>query len=388
MRISAVFLVILLSGSVARAQEINPEELFQQAEQAQQSGNAELAVQKYQELIQAHPEVVAAHANLGIVLVSLGRFDDAITQYYIALASAPDNPPLRLDLALAYYKKGDFAAAAAHLAALQKQSPTDVRIATLLGKCQVQLGLIAQAIALLQPFENDNADNIDLEWALGSAMLRAGDNLEGVKRIQKVAERGQNAEAYQLAANIYLGLTFFDKAKEDAQAVLRLNPKSPKAHVVLGMIDDFAGDPMAAAEEYQKALDIDVNDMQARVQLASALYAQHKLQEARQQANRVLAAAPDAYGALFIIGEVEMAEGNLSDALRDLETVTKQSPNWIQPHVQLSSLYFRLKRAADGEREKAIVDQLRDQEQKRRTQAQVISPHVAPQIISPELPRQ
>ena len=387
MRFFATFLILLFSAGVGWAQEISPEELFNQAQQAQQSGNATLAIQKYQELIQVHPEVVAAHANLGVVLVSVGRYDDAITQYYIALASAPDNPPLRLDLALAYYKKGDFAAAAAHLAALQKQSPTDVRIATLLGKCQVQLGLISEAIALLQPFEKDNADKLDLEWTLGSAMLRAGENLEGVKRIQKVAERGQNPEAYQLAANIYLALTFFDQAKQDAQAVLRINPKSPKAHVVLGMIDDFAGDASGAADEYQKALDIDANDLQARVQLASALYAQHKLDEARQQANRVLAAVPDAYGALFIIGEVEMAEGKLTDALKHLETVTKQNPDWIQPHVQLSSLYFRLQRPADGQRQKAIVDQLREQEQKRRTQAQVISPHVAPQIVSPELPQ-
>src|SRR5205807_2965503 len=108
------------------------------------------------------------------------------------------------------------------------------------------------------------------EWALGTAMLRSGENLEGVKRIQKVADQAQNADAYQLAANVYLGLTFFDNARRDAEAVLRLNPKSPKAHIVLGMIDDFAGDANSAAEEYQKALEIDPNDRSEEHRLNSS----------------------------------------------------------------------------------------------------------------------
>jgi outer membrane protein assembly factor BamD (BamD/ComL family) len=60
------FLVImaLFCGAKVCAQEPNPEQLFRDAQQAQQSGNNELAVQKYQELLTAHPEVVAARANL------------------------------------------------------------------------------------------------------------------------------------------------------------------------------------------------------------------------------------------------------------------------------------------------------------------------------------
>jgi len=388
MRLPVSLAGVLLCASLAGAQETSPEDLFNQAHQAQQSGKNELAVQKYKELIQIHPEVVAAHANLGVVLVSLGRYDEAIAEYHVALTEAPSSPPLVLDLALAYYKKGDFAAAASHLAALHKENPSDVRIATLLGKCETQLGLIGQALAVLEPLEKSNGDNLDLEWALGTAMLRAGENLEGVKRIQKVADQAQNAEAYQLAANVYLGLTFFDNARRDAETVLRLNPKSPKAHIVLGMIDDFAGDANAAAEEYQKALEIDPNDMQARVQLATALYAQRKLAAARQEATRVLNAVPDASGALFIVAQVELAEGKLQEAQKDFEKVTQENPDWIQPHVQLSALYYRLKRPADGDKERAIVDRLRDQEQKRREQAHVVSPQVAPQTVSPEIPPQ
>src|SRR5882757_2226429 len=206
---ATVLLFFLLCASGPWAQEPDPQQNFQDAAQAQQRGDLVLAVSKYQEVIRLDPNVVAAHANLGVVLVSLGRFDEAITQYHIALAEAPGSPALQLDLGLAYYKRGDFAGAAAQFASLHKEDPSDLRAATLLGNCQVQLGLVGQAVALLEPLEKANPDNLDL------------------------------------------GLTLFDQAKENAQAVIRLNPSAAKAYVVLGMIDDFAGNEKDAQDNYR-----------------------------------------------------------------------------------------------------------------------------------------
>lgn len=357
----------------------DPRQLFQEAQAAQQRGDKELAVSKYQELLRSHPEIVAAHADLAVVLVSLGRYDEAITQYHIALAEAPGSPPLRLNLGLAYYKKGDLAGAAAQFASLHQEQPNNVRISTLLGNCEVQLGLEGQALALLQPLEKANADNLDLEWALGNALIRAGKTVDGLERVQKVADQGHNEQAYQLAADYYLGLTLFDIAKRDAEAVLRMDPKASKAYVVLGIVDDYSGNEEDAARQYEKAVQIDPNDLQARIQLGSALYALRKLTEARQQLDFALAVDPNAFGARYELARVEQAEGNLPAALKDLESVVQQDPNWLQPHVELAALYYRLKRPNDGAREKQIVDRLRAAEQKRRAQVRIISPHVPPQ---------
>ena len=354
----------------------DPHALFEEAQAAQQSGDKELAVKKYEELIRFHPEVVAAHADLGVVLVSLGRYDEGIAQYHIALTEAPGSPPLRLNLGLAYYKKGDFAGAAAQFASLHKEQPNDARLATLLAKCETQIGLAGQALALLEPLEKQHPDNLDVEWALGNALLSTGQTLEGLKRVQKVADEGHSEQAYQLAADLYLGLAMFDIAKRDAEAVLRLDAKAAKAYVVLGIVDDYAGNEKAAAEQYEKALEIDPNDLQARIQLASALYGQRKLDEAKRELERALAMDPQAYGARYEMARVEQAQGNMTAALKDLETVVQQRPDWLEPHVDLAALYYRLKRPADGARERQIVDRLREQEQKRRGQAKIISPQI------------
>jgi tetratricopeptide (TPR) repeat protein len=355
------------------------QKLFEDALTAQKRGEMAAAESKFKELVQLRPDMTAAHANLGVVLASLGRYDEAITQYHIALSQAPGDAGLRLDLGLAYYKKGDFAGAAAEFASLHKEYPADARIATLFGNCEVELGLVGQAVALLEPLEKANSDNLDFEWALGMALIRAGRTRDGLQRVQKVADRGQNAEAYQLAANLYLGLTYFDTAKRDAEAVLGLNPRAAKAHVVLGMVANYSGDEKTAEAEFHKALEIDPNDLQARVQLGSVFYNERKLDAARKELSHALAQDPKLYSALYLMGRVERAQGNLQAALKNFESAERESPRWLEPHIELAALYYVLKRPEDGARERKIVDQLRTEERQRHSDTRIILPRVPSQ---------
>ncbi len=362
-----------------RAPGADREQLFRAADEAQQRGDAALAVSKYQDLLQLYPDMPAAHANLGVLLTSLGRYDEAIKQYQLALAKAPRDPTLRFDLGLAYYRKGDYAGAEAELASLHQEDPGDLRVSTLLGNSEVQLGSIDQAIALLDPLEKANPDNLELEWALGMALIRSGKMREGLERVQKVADQGHDAETYQLAANLYLRLSDFDEARDDAQTAIRLNPQMPKAHVVLGMVDDYVGDEKGAQEEFERALHIDPKDVLARVELGLVLCNQRKLDDARRELDRALTEDPHSYYALYLLGRVERAQGNLKAAVKDFESAEREQPQWLQPHIELTALYYLMKRPDDGAREKKIVDQLQDEERQRHADTRVILPQVPSQ---------
>ena len=331
---------------------------------------------KYQELIRLHPDIIEARANLGIALVSLGRFDEAIAQYRAALRQAPGNRDLRLNLALAYYKKGDFPDAADEFSSLHEAEPGNVRIATLLGQCYVRLGRDAEAISLLMPFEKANPDNLDLEWALGSALIRAGRTEEGTERVKKVGEQGHNAEAYGLAAQAYLKLGILDQARRNFDAALRLDANLPGLYTLGGMIMEYSGDPKGAAGAFQKALEANPSDFEARLRLSTALYDQRQLDAARQQLDRALALAPTSWVARYVLARVEAAQGQVDAAVRDLEKVVRAEPDWLPPHIELVGLYYRLKRPEDGAREKKIVDRLSAEEQQRKATLRVIGPQI------------
>ena len=60
---------------------------------------------------------------------------------------------------------------------------------------------------------------------------------------------------------------------------------------------------------------------------------------------------------------VELATGKLVDAQRHLEALVKEAPQFTEAHVSLATVYFRQKRKADGDRERAIVAKLNAERQ-------------------------
>ncbi|TAM84327.1 MAG: tetratricopeptide repeat protein [Acidobacteria bacterium] len=359
--LATVMVSFALRGQDLR--EADAQAMSQEAYEALQRGNAALAVREYRQLLEAHPEMVAARANLATALVSLGRFDEAIAQYQMALKEEPDNSSLRFNLALACFRKGDYLQAAQRFGTIHNGEPNNVRIATLLANCELHLRQVAQAIALLKPLEKSHPNNLDLEWILGMALIRAAHPREGLERVQKVADRGYKAEAYELAAVVYMGLTDFDKARSDAEAAIRIDPHASNAYLTLAMLDGYSGDENGAAEEYEKALKANPQNLQARTQLGIIFYNQRKLDDARQQFNEALALNPRSLLTLYELARVERAQEHLGTAVKDLESCVHEDPQWLPPHIELAALYYILKRPQEGAKEKAIVQRLMAEKQ-------------------------
>lgn len=371
--LGAILLMFLL-GAGARAQQPGPRPIFDAALAAQKSGNDVLAVKDYQQVLRLQPDLTAAHANLAGALVSLGKYDQAIAEYKTALREVPGNSVLELDLAIAYFKKGDAASAAGLLSALHAVDPADEKVAILLGGCDVRLGQDPLAAELLTPFEARDPGNPDLEFALGSALIGAGRAREGLSRVEKAAQAGQRPEAYLLAAQTNLKLEQFEQARRDVQSAARLDPNLPGLDTVDGRVLDYFGDQKGAIAAYEKAIKSNPNDFEAQLQLGAVLYTQRDLEGARRHLERALAMQPASAPAHYELGRVDRAAGKFNDAAKELETAEQEDPNWLEPHVELTALYYRLKRPADGAREKAAVDHIKAEQQQRGTQSRIITP--------------
>src|ERR1017187_10020355 len=218
----------LIAAGVACAQSSNPGQLFHDAVAAQQRGDDTLAVRKYRELLKSYPDSLEVRANLGAALAKLNRYDEAIEQYLAVLAKK-ENAGLRFNLALAYYKKGALRDAARQLDTLWAAQPDDVRVATLLADCYTSLGQDENVIATLKPAEAAHPGDLSVAWLLGSALIRAGHRREGLDRVDRVAREGSRPEAYLLAGRTALKMNEFERARDYADAALRLNPQLPGA---------------------------------------------------------------------------------------------------------------------------------------------------------------
>ena len=353
----------LVAAGVACAQSSNPQQLFHDAVAAQQRGDDALAVRKYQELLKSYPDQLEVRVNLGAALAKLNRYDEAIEQYRTVLAKK-ENAGLRLNLALAYYKKGAWRDAVPQFETLLAAQAGDVRVATLLAECYSNLGQDEKVIATLKPVEAAHPGDLSVEWLLGSALIRAGQQREGLDRVDRVARQGNRPEAYLLAGRTALKMNEFERARDYAAEAEKLNPKLPGVDTLRGTILTYLGDTEGAATALQRAVEADPKDFDAQVGLGAVLNTNRDLDGAREHLQRALQLKPDSNLALYEWARLERTEGQVEAAARDFEKVVRVDPRWAQPHVELAALYFRLNRQEDGERERAIYDRLTAEQQK------------------------
>jgi Flp pilus assembly protein TadD len=360
----AVILFLALLPAVVAAQEANSDELLRHAIEEQQHGDFPLAIRDYRKVLELRPNEVQAKVNLGAALAHVGQFDEAIAIYRSALPSLKDKNPILLNLALAYYKKGDFEHAREQLEILHDAQPNSLQVVILLGDSDVRTGKSDAALSLLEPLESKYAQNMDFEYVLGSALIATkGRRREGVDRVEKVAKVGLDAAAYVLAGATLLDLNEYEPARQDLEEALRLNPRLPKLYTLVGTARDKTGDVKDAEAAFREALKTNPEDFEANLYLGAILYKRRDVDEAKGYLDRALRLKPSDSMARYESAMLKSTSGDYATAALELESLVKDDPDWLEPHVELATLYYRLHRPEDGAKERQIVDSLTAKQQ-------------------------
>ena len=60
---------------------------------------------------------------------------------------------------------------------------------------------------------------------------------------------------------------------------------------------------------------------------------------------------------------LDSTQGNYGSAVSQLESLTRENPQWLDPHVELAALYYKLGRKTDGERERSTINRIMQEQQ-------------------------
>jgi len=285
------------------------------------------------------------------------------------LKGRPGNPAITLNLALAHYKLGEYDAVIRLLEPIQPQQPENEQLALVLAACLTQRNESAKVIALLEPLEPRFPNDRALAFLLGTALLNEG----RVNRAQLVLDRilrdGQSAEAQLLLGAIKLRAREFNPAIENLKRAAELNPELPEVHSYYGRALRAAGDTPAATEQFREELKRHPNDFVSNLEIAVLLKQEGKLPEARKCLDAALRVRPDDPGALYQLAAIDVSEGRNQQARVELERIVKATPSFTEAQVSLATVYYRLNRREDGDRVRAIVRKLQEEEQQRDQEA-------------------
>jgi len=356
----------LLSGQAAQA----PEAVLQEAEALHRAGKLDQAIEDYRLFLAQHPEVVQVRSDLGAALAGAGRYEEAITEYKRAL-KLQSLPRIRLNLALAYYKANQPALAAKELEQVRVKMPDDLRAAMLLADCYLRLGENKKVIQLLDPLEPSQGDKLAITYMLGNALVRDGQVARGQVLIDKILRNGDSAEARLLMGITKLMMNDVPGAIVDLQKAVELNPTLPSAHAYYGRALRNAAKPEEAEKALRAELGLNPNDFDSNLYLGVTLKEEQKYDEALGFLQHALEVRPGDLGVLFQIASLHLAERNFDLAQQELEALVKAAPNFLEAHVALATLYYRVKQKVDGDREQAIVAKLTAEQQAREAAAQL-----------------
>ncbi len=340
-----------------RANRGSPQDLLKRALAAQQAGELDLAIENYRQILKTYPKIPEVRSNLGAALAGKGQYADAIEEYQKALALKAD-PQVKLNLAIAYYKVGTLAKATELLEKLRAAEPSNLQVVTLLADCDLRLGRNKSVIDLLTPLEAADPGNAAFTYLLGTALVRDGQSAKGQLVIDKILRDGDSAEARLLMGTTKMMVRDFAEARTDFEKAVQLNPHLPEVYAYYGQALLATGDQAAARTAFEHELESDPNNFDANLRLGVLHRQDEQSDQAMKYLQHALQIRPGDPGVRYQIASLEFANGQVDQARRDLESLVKDQPDFLEAHVSLATVYFRLKRKGDGDRERATVARL------------------------------
>ena len=357
-RVLYASLVFYSMGGILGAQtRRTPEAILEEAGALHRAGKLEQAIEDYRMFLKEHPDVAPVRSNLGAALVGAGRYEEAIVEYKRALQLQP-LPQIRLNLALAYYKAVQLTEAAAELLPLRAADPGNLKIALLLGDCYFRLGEFKNAVEILEPLQAAHPEEQGLIYLLGMALIRDGQVHKGEILVDKILRHGDSAEAHLMLGAARMAIYDASGAFDELSVAVKLNPKLPMAHYLYGTALLTLGQRDKAMQSFREELAIDPNEFGSNLYLGVLLNQSENYREAMPYLIRALQVRPGEPAARYQIVLSEIGIGNLEPARKSLEALVKDNPNFLDAHVSLARLYYRLRMKEDGDRQRAIVNKL------------------------------
>ena len=354
-------LCLACTGS-AQAQDDSGQQTLKRAVELHQSGHYGEAITEYQSFLKAHPEAVAVRSNLGAALAHEGRYTEAIQEYKQALTSEPTNYGIRFNLALAYYKMNEVEQANKEFEAVYAiqpaSDPEHRRLLLLLSECYLRGGEDTKVIALLDPLADADPNDLTLAYLLGTALLHQGQDQRGALMIERILRNGDTAEAHMLMAFTRMKANDKKGATDEVDRAIALNPNLPEAYSLRGRLAYVEADLDGAEAAFRKALALDPTAFDPLLWLGTLLREEGKLQEARSHLEHAIQLRPREIRVRYQFALLCSDEGDDKQAVALLESLIKDAPDYTEAHRSLSTIYFRLGRAAEGRQQRKIAEEM------------------------------
>ncbi len=269
------------------------EEHFRAAQQDQQAGQLDAAVQEYRAVLRIDPQLPEAYANLGLIYYAQAKFEDSATALSKANELRPRMRGVSLWLGIDYVKLNQPARAIPLLRDAVAIDPADKQaqswLGTALWNADHNTAAIDQLIKANALFPSDR----DLLFVLGEAYRKAAD--QGIESI--LTASAGTPMLNQVFGDIYREQRSWPKAIAHYQLALKKDVKWKGAHIGIGQIYVSEGKLGEAQSEFLSELSLDPSSARAHALLGETALLEGDVQHALQLLDEGIRISADQAGA-------------------------------------------------------------------------------------------
>lgn len=282
-------------------------------------GSASEARDAFAQAVTLDPRNVAALSGEGRLLLSEGRYTEALARFDTRLQLEPGSPDAIADDAEAKLALERLGEAKKQLTDGRQTFPTSLKILLLLGKVEQHLG-------------NNDAAAADLRAAVAMAAPSQRDAvLAYVALSELLSARGRLAEAKSVL--------------DDARKKLAASATLDRA---LGEVAELQGEHDLAVAQYRAAIAKDPRDVAAHFRLAVTLRRIRKFDEAGSELDQVAAVDKDYPGLSLERGLLFEESGDVEKAIDQFKTALARAPDDPDLQLRVGSAYVAIGRPDDA----------------------------------------
>jgi tetratricopeptide (TPR) repeat protein len=358
----AIFLCSASSAIHAQSQdnEVTPEvqQLYAQAQAAQQRQDIQAAIEKYQQMIRLAPHLAAAYNNLGRLYFNQRDYGHAAQTLAQGLRLNPNMPTASAMLGMSYMETGQMQKAEDPLETALRANPKDAVVQISLAKVRIRLHKYDEAVDLLKTYTGENPRDQEAWYLLGKTYLQLSEDSLG-----KIHQIDPNSVvAHEVAGEIDESMHNYDGALVEYKKAIDLSPNQPGPHIHMATAYWSIAKWDSARTEFEAGLAHDPNNCSAHWKLGNAiLEANGEPGEALTHLNRAVELCPELMQARVDRARALIKSGKHDQALPDLLTAEKESPDEPSIHFLLASVYRAQGKTAVAQEETRTYGRLQRQ---------------------------
>jgi tetratricopeptide (TPR) repeat protein len=290
-------------------------------------------------------------------LAGKGRLDKALAILDQLAAQTPEPAGIERLRGMIFYQKEQFQEAIQAFTKASEQDPNDRESIEMQGLSLYRTGRSAEALPLLEKAHATVIRaNVDPEYVLGLCYtdLKRYDDARHAFATQ-YGFPPDSAEAYLLAARLFLRREFAAEAAVQAHKALEINPSLPLAHQLLGEVALSKADVPGAISELEAERKINPLNGLLYDRLGDAYLRNGKYEEAQQALNRAVLLEPSATAPYILLGETFLKLKEPIQALHYLDHAAKMDPSNYLTHNLLGQAYKATGQVAEANREFQMV---------------------------------